>query len=143
MRNRSRQGIQLTKQRSRDKLLAEPILCSYFTEALLSIGTKKGKKKEEKSGSETERAPAGRWGEAGERGRQRRRAKEQRKMFPPSNTNLWMNNSISFQRKARAVVPSLHTAATLPTSVYPFAHLRHERPYKSHMTRVYNQHQTL
>ena len=37
------------------------------------------------------------------------REKEQRKMFPPSSTNLWMNNSISFQWSPRALVPSVHT----------------------------------
>lgn len=36
--NRSRQGIQLTKQRLRDKLLAGPTSRSYFTRPLLSIG---------------------------------------------------------------------------------------------------------
>lgn len=35
--NRSRQGIQLTKQRLRDKLLAGPTSRSYFTRPLLSI----------------------------------------------------------------------------------------------------------
>lgn len=112
--NRSRQGIQLTKQRLRDKLLAGPTSRSYFTEALLSIGEKKKKKKND---SGTERESEG-W-----------REKEQRKMFPPNSTNLWMNNSISFQWSPRALVPSVHTTPCMlctPSLLYPFAHLRQQ-----------------
>lgn len=46
--NRSRQGIQLTKQRLRDKLLAGPTSRSYFTRPLLSIGNQGGEKKRER-----------------------------------------------------------------------------------------------
>lgn len=56
--NRSRQGIQLTKQRLRDKLLAEPTSRSYFTEALLSIGEKKKKRRTTRGQRENQRGGA-------------------------------------------------------------------------------------
>lgn len=46
--NRSRQGIQLTKQRLRDKLLAGPTSRSYFTRPLLSIGERRRERERER-----------------------------------------------------------------------------------------------
>lgn len=47
--NRSRQGIQLTKQRLRDKLLAGPTSRSYFTRPLLSIGERRRERERERA----------------------------------------------------------------------------------------------
>lgn len=68
-----------------------------------------------------------------------RREKEQRKMFPPSSRNLWMNNSISFQRSPRAPVLSVHANLCIPNLSILWAHLCTVLGrYKSQVTRVYN-----
>lgn len=110
----------------RDKLLAGPTSRSYFTEALLPNGEKKKKRRRGRE-RETEN-----WRTESER--EGWREKEQRKMFPPSSTNLWMNNSISFQWSPGALVPS---ARTQPLSLYILRASAPARPCKGHVTRVY------
>ena len=121
--NRSRQGIQLTKQRLRDKLLAGPTSCSYFTEALLSIGEKKrlgdrGKKNEREGGKEGER----------ERGRIRGMARER----TTENVSAKQHEFMDEQFYLVSVEPSCsrsfgaHQPCVYASLLYPFAHLRQQ-----------------